>query len=110
MKKIILIFICFLFLLGCRGREEGSQPLIKFTKAPKSTEGGPDKTDNIEGRVSNARPGQKIVLYAKSGVWWIQPFANQPFTEIQPDSSWKSSTHYGTEYAALLVDADFQTS
>ncbi len=109
MKKLILILICF-YISGCFGRQEISAPLIEFTKTPKASEGGPDKTDSIEGRVRNARPGQKIVLYAKSGIWWIQPFADQPFTEIQPDSTWKSSTHYGTEYAALLVDADFQTS
>ena len=33
--------------------------------------------DFIEGRASGAKPGQQIVLYARSGIWWIQPFANQ---------------------------------
>ena len=54
---------------------------------------------DIGGRVRNATPGQQIVIYAHSGVWWIQPFANQPFTRIQSDGSWKSFTHLGTEYA-----------
>lgn len=62
----------------------------------------------IEGRVSNARPGQKVVLYAHSGLWWVQPFTNQPFTNIQADSTWKNSTHLGTEYAAILVNAGYQ--
>jgi hypothetical protein len=48
------------------------------------------------------------VLFAKSGVWWVQPFANQPFTSIQSDGSWSNSTHLGTEYAALLVDPEYQ--
>jgi hypothetical protein len=63
--------------------------------------------DAIDGRVRNAASGQQIVLYAHSGVWWIQPFANQPFTRIQSDSTWKSFTHLGTEYAVLLVDSGY---
>jgi hypothetical protein len=38
----------------------------------------------------------------------VQPFADKPFTAIQPDSTWKSLTHPGTAYAALLVDSRFQ--
>ena len=62
----------------------------------------------IAGRVSGAGNGQRIVLYARSGDWYVQPYADQPFTAIQPDSTWTSSTHLGTEYAALLVDADYR--
>jgi hypothetical protein len=47
------------------------------------------------------------VLFAKSGVWWVQPEAQQPFTEIRADSSWTNSTHLGTDYAALLVEGDY---
>ena len=61
----------------------------------------------IEGRATNAAPGQQIVIYAHSGIWWIQPFANQPFTKIQPDSTWRNSTHLGTEYAVMLVGPDY---
>lgn len=63
--------------------------------------------DFIEGRVNGAKPGQQIVLYAHGGLWWVQPFANQPFTAIQPDSTWRNSTHLGTEYGAMLVDSDY---
>lgn len=62
----------------------------------------------IEGRVIGARSGQRIVLYARSGAWFVQPFVDQPFTTIQSDSTWKSATHLGTEYAALLVDAEYR--
>jgi signal transduction histidine kinase len=59
--------------------------------------------------VIGAQPGQKIVLYAKGETaWWVQPFANQPFTSIRPSSKWSNFTHPGTEYAALLVGPDFQ--
>ena len=62
----------------------------------------------IEGRVSNAAPGQQIVIYARSSIWWVQPFANQPFTKVQPDSTWRNSTHLGTEYAAVLVEPGYR--
>jgi len=48
------------------------------------------------------------VIYAKSGPWWVQPTVEQPFTKIHSDRSWESSTHLGTEYAALLVDAEYK--
>ena len=46
-------------------------------------------------------------MYARSGAWYVQPFVDRPFTTIQVDSTWESSTHLGTEYAALLVDPDY---
>jgi len=64
----------------------------------------------ISGRAKGAAPGQQVVVYARSGIWWIQPFANQPFTSIQPDTTWKNSTHLGTEYAALLVEPGYHPS
>jgi len=54
-----------------------------------------------------ARPGQQIVIYARSGPWWIQPRVETPFISIQPDSSWSTETHLGDEYAALLVDPGY---
>ncbi len=62
----------------------------------------------IEGTVSGSKPGQQIVLYAKSGTWWVQPFVGTPFTEIQPDFRWRNSIHGGTEFAALLVEPDYR--
>ena len=86
-----------------------SDPLIRFSRVPPAGEGGPDKLDSIEGSVTNAPHGERIVLYAKAGsVWWIQPLATQPFTQIASDSTWKNSSHLGTEYAALLVDPGYQ--
>jgi PAS domain S-box-containing protein len=64
--------------------------------------------DTIEGRVIRARPGERIVIFAHWGPWWVQPLVDQPFTTIGPDSRWRSLTHFGTQYAALLVDANYQ--
>jgi hypothetical protein len=104
--KLLLVLLCIL-LSGCHSRKGGVQPVIEFTKVPPADAGGPDKLDIIEGHVTGARDDQQLVLYARSGTWWIQPMADRPFTKIQSDSSWKSSTHFGTEYAALLVEPGY---
>jgi hypothetical protein len=106
-KTSFLAVICML-LTGCRPLGANAGPTIEFSRVPQAAEGGPDRVENIEGRVIGARSGQRIVLFARSKVWWVQPFADQPFTPIQPDSKWKSATHLGTEYAALLVEPGFR--
>jgi hypothetical protein len=97
-----------LLLSGCDSHRGSVPPNIEFTKVPPAAAGDSEKLNPIEGRVTGARPGQKMVLYARAGPWWIQPVVEQPFTEIQPDSTWKSPTHPGSEYAALLVDSDYR--
>ena len=92
---------------ACRSRSSDVVPVIEFTKLPPAGEGSPNRVDPIEGRVKGERRGQRIVLYARAGVWWVQPLANRPFTEIRPDLRWQSWTHPGTEYAALLVDPGY---
>jgi signal transduction histidine kinase len=83
-------------------------PSVDLRQVPPAAEGGEFRLGTIAGRVSGARGGQRIVLYARSGDWYVQPYADRPFTAIQADSSWTSSTHLGTEYAALLVDAEYR--
>jgi signal transduction histidine kinase len=107
LSKAFLLGLCIL-LSGCGARNSHVGPAIAFTKVPLAGEGGPDKLDTIEGRILGARPGQQIVLFARWGPWWVQPLSDQPFTEIQPDATWRSSTHFGTEYAALLVDPGYR--
>ena len=99
----VALLSCVMF--ACR---EQSGPVIKFSRVPRAGEGGPDRTDTIEGRVIRARLGQRIVLFAHWGPWWVQPFVDGPFTPIEPDSRWRNSTHFGTQYAALLVEANYR--
>lgn len=93
---------------GCRARLTGTEPYIEFTDVPLADEGGPEKQDVIEGRVVGSRPELQVVLYARSGVWYVQPYADEPYTQIRPDSKWRSTTHLGTEYAALLVESGYK--
>jgi hypothetical protein len=95
-----------LWTAGCGN--SAPTPSITFTKLPPAAKGGPDVLDTIEGRVTGARPGQRLVLYSRSSVWWVQPGPNMPFTEIRGDSTFSAKTHLGMEYAALLVDPEHQ--
>jgi hypothetical protein len=103
---LTIAMLCML-LSSCNSQRLQRKPSLEIMRVPMADPGGPEKLDYIEGRSSNTGPGQQIVLYAHSGVWWLQPFADQPFTKIQPDSTWKNSTHLGTEYAALLVNPGY---
>jgi hypothetical protein len=98
--------LCWL-LSGCSHRPGSAPPSIEFTTIPEADWGGSGLVESIEGRVKGAKPGQRIMLLAKSGAWWVQPSTETPFTAIQFDSSWKNSVHLGMEYAALLVDHNY---
>jgi hypothetical protein len=106
LDRSFLLLFCIV-ASGC-SRPSAASPTIEFTRIPPAVEGGSDKLDIIEGRVKGAGPEFQIVLYARTGNWWVQPLAGAPFTKIRPDSTWTNSTHVGTEYAALLVKSGFR--
>ena len=105
-EALVLAMLCVL-PGGCDFRRPPSGPSIAFTRVPPAADGGPDKLDIIQGQVTGGRPGQQIVLYARSGMWWVQPLVNEPFTLMSQDGKWINSTHLGTEYAALLVEPGY---
>lgn len=107
LKGLLLLAACVVPSDGCRWPQPGGGPSVEFSRVPLAEQGGAEKLDDIEGRVVGARGGQRIVLYARSGAWYVQPYADRPFTSIRPDSTWKNSTHLGTEYAALLVEEGY---
>jgi hypothetical protein len=88
---------------ACRGVHSKNAPSIVFTRVPQADAAGSSSNDIIEGRVTGGSPGQKIVLYAKTGKWWVQPLIDQPITNVRPNFKWTNATHLGTHYAALLV-------
>ena len=106
-RERILLLVIYILFSGCGSRSRLPVPSIEFTRIPAAAEGGRDKLDIIQGRVTGARPGEQIVLYARNGTWWVQPLVNEELTRIQPDSKWINSTHLGTEYAALLVEPGY---
>jgi hypothetical protein len=86
MKLPFVLAATCLLLIGCRPRQADIAPSISFTRVPPADKGGPDTRDTIEGRVVGAKPGQAIVLFNRSGVWWVQPEA-RAYTEVQADSA-----------------------
>jgi hypothetical protein len=108
--SIVLFVIASVLLSGCKSNTLSTRPSVQITQVPPADPGGPVRMAFIEGRATGFKPGEQIVLYAHSGIWWIQPFVGKTNTSIQPDSSWRNSTHLGTEYAALLVEPGFHAA
>jgi hypothetical protein len=99
---ISLLLLCA-FPVGCHS----DHPTIEFSKIPPAAQGGRERVDTISGRVSGARSGQQIVVFAHSGPWWVQPWPDQALLPIRWNSTWSTSTHLGFEYAALLVEPGY---
>jgi hypothetical protein len=111
------VLLASLVLSGCHSSSKTSAPTLAFSKVPAAYEESPYKTDiferdyktdMIEGRATGARPGQRIVLYARTdGRWGVCRQSGQPFANIETDGSWNASVHLGIQYAALLVDPTY---
>jgi signal transduction histidine kinase len=106
-KRVVFIVLTLLAGVGCGHSPTNVKPSIQFTRIPPVNPGGPLTMGSISGRISGPHDGLKLVLYAKSGRWYVQPYTERPFITIKPDSSWESPTHLGTDYAALLVQSDY---
>jgi hypothetical protein len=94
-------------LSACHSQEAQKHPVIAFSKIPPAAQGGRERVDTIAGRVTGAHPGEQIVVYAKSGPWWVQPWPDQAFIPIKADATWSTTTHLGYQYAALLVEPGY---
>jgi hypothetical protein len=97
-----------IFAEACRRVQSSNSPSITFTRIPVADAAGTARHDIIEGRVTGGSAGQTIVLYAKTGKWWVQPLVDQPHTALQPNFQWTNATHLGTHYAALLVGEGYR--
>src|SRR6476620_3971646 len=93
---------------GCSRESRKDEPSVQFTTIPPAAVGGSERVAPIGGRATGIRPGQRIVIYTKSGVWWVQPLTAEPFTTVGPDGTWENTIHLGMEYAALLVDDGYR--
>jgi hypothetical protein len=102
-RRRVLGIVPAVLCQACRREQSSNAPSIAFTRIPQADPAGSARNDIIEGRVTGGLPGQKIVLYAKTGKWWVQPLIDQPMTEPRGDFTWTNATHLGTHYAALLV-------
>lgn len=84
-------------------------PSIRFTKVPPAG-GGPDRLETIAGVVSGINVNEcdcRIVLYSQTDQYWVQPFAERPYTELR-ENSFEAEIHLGRRYYALLVKKSFR--
>ena len=111
------VLLVYFVLTGCHSSSNNSAPTVAFSKVGAAYQENPYRTDIterdykkdvIDGRVTGARAGQRIVLYAKTdGRWGMCQQSGQPFTNIESDGRWRASVHLGLQYAALLVDPTY---
>jgi len=73
MRNAFIVTICILFC-GVAACRDVTEPRIEFTRVPYPERGGSSALAMIEGRAVGAKPGQAIILYARSGDWYVQPF------------------------------------
>jgi hypothetical protein len=102
-RRRVLGIVPAVLCQACRRESRSTAPSITFTRIPQADPAGSASNDIIEGLVTGGSPGQKIVLYAKTGKWWVQPLVDQPMTDVRSNFKWTNATHLGTHYAALLV-------
>ena len=108
-----IAFAVCLALAGCRTPSTTAPPTVVFSKVPATGQPAqgqdvPDQTGAIEGYATGIRPGERVVVYSKTdGRWGLQQPSGQPFTNIENNGRWQTSTIRGIEYAALLVDASY---
>ena len=97
-----------LILAGGCGSRNDVAPVIEFKKIPPAGEGGVEQVAEVVGSVRGAHADERIVIFAKTDRWWVQPGPEQPYTAIQKDATWSNSIHLGSEYAALLVGPGYR--
>ena len=94
---------------GCRHETARVEPSIQFTTIPPAAGGGSEHVAPIAGRATGIQPGQRIVIYTKAGVWWVQPFTSRPFTSVGADSTWQNTIHLGDETQGDFLRTDCLT-
>jgi hypothetical protein len=109
MFALLLITPSFSLAACHQAASEDPKPRILFTQVPERNLANQNKQDVMEGTVSGAKQGQRLVIYSKSGgLWWLEPLLTSPFTPILPDGVWRNETHLGADYAVLLVDPGYR--
>jgi hypothetical protein len=101
----LLIITLVSALVLCKGTAlpQGAQPAVTLnTPAAGAVV--------LSGRAFNVDPNKiKVVIYALTNQFYVQPFVAQPFTNIAADGSWPSQTHAWSSLVVLLVDPSHYT-
>src|SRR3954454_9323499 len=100
----LVVLLGALGLASCMGGRAGSDGTATVTLDPPTT-----GATQLSGHAYNVNTSTtKVVVYALTNQWYVQPSADAPFTDISSDGSWRSSTKNWNGLAVLLVDpADY---
>lgn len=115
MTRGILITMVAIFALPVLGQtndkkdaNKATGPSIEITLVPVRGEGS-DSNGTIGGKVSGANLKEcKVVIFARTDKWYVQPTVASPDTPIGEDGQWETDIHLGYEYAALLVKSSYE--
>jgi hypothetical protein len=99
MRVPVLLVALFIpaFVHGQSCGAEGGQPAVTLNTP---TAGA----SQLSGFACNFGPNDKIVIYALTNEFYVQPLADAPFTNIAADGSWTSFTNPWQTVVVLLVD------
>jgi hypothetical protein len=87
-----------------------SVPTLRLTMIPRaSTTGDPLILETIEGVVEGVLAPQnyRVVIYAKTNRWYVQPDETERLIHINPDGKFSSAVRLGIQYAVLLVNPTY---
>jgi len=78
-------------------------PSVTFTVPVRSERS--DSVGIMEGRVDGLQKPEdyKVVIYTWTDRWYVQPYIEQPLTDIDDTGRWRTSVHLGDEFAVLVV-------
>jgi hypothetical protein len=92
-----LFFVPLVISTAVRIYAQGQATVTLDTPAPGATQ--------LSGHAYNVDPSTtKVVIYALTNEWYVQPLADAPFTNISADGSWTSSTNGWSGLVVLLVN------
>jgi hypothetical protein len=90
--------------IGAEAADGTPTMTIRITSAPPPGS-GPDSWGIIAGTTTGANPAeQRVVIYTRTNQWYVQPWIAAPYTDLHRDGSFRTGTHLGYEYAAILIE------
>jgi cell division protein FtsB len=89
-------------------QQSSAKPEIEIVEVP--PRGEYPKKGNISGKARNIADieAYKVVIYAETDQWYVQPYVAAPLTEIANDGSWGAQIFLGYRYGLLLVRKSYQ--
>ena len=84
---------------------------IDITTVPNDGSGGEFPREEIAGSTEGPDIAKyKVVIYAETDKWYVQPYANNALTAVNDNGEWSATIALGHNYAAILVKPSYDAS